>query len=197
MAIISWRWGSASALGVQHIVARARQRHRLGSRAASLVDPPLAVEPCLRLKRPAFVKIAEAIGTERAAHRIVGELTDAGYASRQRVGRRDHYSVQAQLPIPDPRARRRRVGELLAILAARSRTARERVATRSPSCGRAARQLDVAGAGGEVVAKLMRAAANTGGWCELEQVLSDDRRRAVYANAHAVRWVVEEDEARA
>ena len=56
--------------------------------------------------------------------------------------------------------------------------------------------LTVAGAAGEVVAKLVHAAANAGGWCELEQVLPDDRRHAVYVNAHAVRWVVEEDEAR-
>jgi hypothetical protein len=56
--------------------------------------------------------------------------------------------------------------------------------------------LTVAGAAGEVVVKLMHAAADTGGWCELEQVLSDARRRAVYVNAHAVRWVVEEDEPR-
>jgi hypothetical protein len=57
--------------------------------------------------------------------------------------------------------------------------------------------LTVAGMAGDVVVKLMHAAANMGGWCELEQVLSDDRLRAVYVNAHAVRWVVEEDQARA
>jgi hypothetical protein len=57
--------------------------------------------------------------------------------------------------------------------------------------------LTVAGACGEVVVKLMQATANTGGWCELEQVLPDDRRRTVYVNAHAVRWIVDEDEARA
>ena len=57
--------------------------------------------------------------------------------------------------------------------------------------------LTVAGASGDVVAKLVQAASNAGGWCELEQVLPDDGRRAVYVNARAVRWVVEEDEARA
>jgi hypothetical protein len=56
--------------------------------------------------------------------------------------------------------------------------------------------LTVAGPCSEVVVKLMQAAANTGGWCELEQVLSDDRRRTVYVNAHAVRCVVDEDQAR-
>jgi hypothetical protein len=57
--------------------------------------------------------------------------------------------------------------------------------------------LTVVGAGSELVVKLMQAEENTGGWCELEQVLPDDRRRTVYVNAHAVRWVVDEDESRA
>ena len=56
--------------------------------------------------------------------------------------------------------------------------------------------LTVAGAGRELVGKLMQAEENTYGWCELEQVLPDDRRRTVYVNAHAVRWVVDEDESR-
>ena len=57
--------------------------------------------------------------------------------------------------------------------------------------------LTVVGAGGEVVVKLRQAEENTGGWCELEQVLPDDRRRTVYVNARAVRSVVDEDESRA
>ena len=57
--------------------------------------------------------------------------------------------------------------------------------------------LTVAGASGELVVKLMQAEENTGGWCELEQVLPDDRRRTVYVNARAVRSVVDEDESRA
>jgi hypothetical protein len=57
--------------------------------------------------------------------------------------------------------------------------------------------LTVAGAGSELVVKLTRAEENTGGWCELEQVLPDDRRRTVYVNARAVRSVVDEDESRA
>jgi hypothetical protein len=56
--------------------------------------------------------------------------------------------------------------------------------------------LTVAGAACGVVVKLMQAAAKAGGWCELEQVLTDDKRRTVYVNAHAVRWIVDEDKAR-
>ncbi|MDQ3934204.1 MAG: winged helix-turn-helix domain-containing protein [Actinomycetota bacterium] len=54
--------------------------------------------------------------TERAAHRIVGELEASGYVARRRIGRRNHYTVNAHLPLPDPLAGERRVGELLAIL---------------------------------------------------------------------------------
>jgi hypothetical protein len=73
----------------------------------------IAQDPGARLR-----DIGEAVGiTERAAHRIVAELTDAGYVSRRRVGRRNHYTIQSQLPLPDPLARGQRVGDLLAILA--------------------------------------------------------------------------------
>jgi len=46
---------------------------------------PIAYDPGVRLR-----EIGDAVGiTERAAHRIVGELTAAGYISRERLGRRE------------------------------------------------------------------------------------------------------------
>jgi predicted transcriptional regulator len=72
----------------------------------------IANDPAVRLR-----EIGEAVGiTERAAHRIVGELAGAGYISRERRGRRNHYTVQHHLPLPDPLARGQRVGDLLAVL---------------------------------------------------------------------------------
>lgn len=72
----------------------------------------IAEDPGIRLR-----EIGETVGiTERAAHRIVGELADAGYVSRRRVGRRNRYAVRSDLPLPDPFARDRRVGDLLAVL---------------------------------------------------------------------------------
>jgi hypothetical protein len=63
-------------------------------------------------------EIGQAVGiTERAAHRIVVELAAAGYISRRRNGRRNHYTIQPELPLPDPLARKQRIGDLLAILA--------------------------------------------------------------------------------
>lgn len=72
----------------------------------------IANDPGIRLR-----EIGDAVGiTERAAHRIVGELTAAGYLARERVGRRNRYTVESQLPLPDPLARGRSVGDLLAVL---------------------------------------------------------------------------------
>jgi MarR family len=74
----------------------------------------IADDPGVRLR-----DIGERVGiTERAAHRIVVELAAAGYITRQRNGRRNHYTINADFPIPDPIAREQNVGELLEILTA-------------------------------------------------------------------------------
>jgi hypothetical protein len=73
----------------------------------------LAQDPGARLR-----DIGATVGiTERAALRIVGELEDAGYVTRRRVGRRSQYTIQTDLPLPDAPAHHQRVGDLLAILA--------------------------------------------------------------------------------
>src|SRR6478609_11325749 len=80
----------------------------------------IARDPGIRLR-----DIGDRVGiTERAAHRIVVELADAGYITRERNGRRNRYTVNAHLPLPDPIAREQNVGELLAILTSPSRTER-------------------------------------------------------------------------
>jgi DNA-binding MarR family transcriptional regulator len=62
-------------------------------------------------------EIGDRVGiTERAAHRIVGELEASGYVARRRDGRRNHYTVNADASLPDPLASEQRVSELLAIL---------------------------------------------------------------------------------
>jgi DNA-binding MarR family transcriptional regulator len=72
----------------------------------------IAHDPGIRLR-----EIGEAVGiTERAAHRIVGELAAAGYISRTRAGRRNRYTIRSQLPVPDPLVREQKVGDLLAVL---------------------------------------------------------------------------------
>jgi predicted HTH transcriptional regulator len=80
----------------------------------------IAQDPGIRLR-----EIGERVGiTERAAHRIVVELTDAGYITRERNGRRNHYTINAHFPLPDPIAREQNVGELLTILAGPPQTKR-------------------------------------------------------------------------
>jgi DNA-binding MarR family transcriptional regulator len=74
----------------------------------------IAQDPAVRLR-----EIGETVGiTERAAHRIIVELADAGYVTRRRTGRRNHYTIRTDLPVPDPLARNRRVGDLLSVLSA-------------------------------------------------------------------------------
>ncbi len=74
----------------------------------------IADDPGVRLR-----DVGEAVGiTERAAHRIVAELADAGYIARERNGRRNRYTIRSHLPLPDPLAREQKIGDLLGILAA-------------------------------------------------------------------------------
>jgi hypothetical protein len=72
----------------------------------------IAHDPAVRLR-----DIGDRIGiTERAAHRIVGELAQAGYLSRERRGRRNHYTITTDRPLPDAVAGDRKIGELLSVL---------------------------------------------------------------------------------
>jgi hypothetical protein len=80
----------------------------------------IARDPGIRLR-----EVGDRIGiTERAAHRIVVELAGAGYITRQRNGRRNHYTINSHFPLPDPIAREQSVGELLAVLNAPPKTTR-------------------------------------------------------------------------
>ncbi len=74
----------------------------------------IADDPGVRLR-----EVSERIEiTERAAHRIVAELVADGYITRERRGRRNHYTIDAALPLPDSVGPVERVGDLLAILTA-------------------------------------------------------------------------------
>jgi DNA-binding MarR family transcriptional regulator len=73
----------------------------------------IARDPAVRLR-----EIGDQVGiTERAAHRIVGQLVDAGYLGRERNGRRNRYTITTSRRLPDPLARDRSISDLLGVLA--------------------------------------------------------------------------------
>lgn len=72
----------------------------------------IANDPGARL-----TSIAAELGvTERTAFGIVADLTDAGYVIKHKDGRRNRYSIQSHLPLPDPIVPRRTIGEVLDLL---------------------------------------------------------------------------------
>ena len=75
----------------------------------------IAHDPDVRMR-----DIAASLGiTERRAHGIVADLTDAGYLIKSKEGRRNRYEVQTHLPIPEPTGRERAIGEVLDLLGGR------------------------------------------------------------------------------
>jgi DNA-binding transcriptional ArsR family regulator len=56
--------------------------------------------------------------TERSAYRILSDLVEAGYLSRKRVGRHNHYQLDPALPLGDPVVGMHTVSELLEALEA-------------------------------------------------------------------------------
>lgn len=72
----------------------------------------LARQPDLTLR-----EMAEQVGiTERAIHRIVGELEHAGVVTKVREGRRNHYELDLSVPMRHPLEDDKTVGDLLRAL---------------------------------------------------------------------------------
>lgn len=72
----------------------------------------IADDPELRLR-----DLATALAiTERSAYAIVADLAEAGYVLKVRDGRRNRYSIQHHMPLPDSTGRERTVGEILGLL---------------------------------------------------------------------------------
>ena len=72
----------------------------------------LAANPDLTLR-----EVAQLVGiTERAAHRIVGELEAEGALMRERQGRRNHYEVRPDFPLRHELEKHNTVGRLLKLL---------------------------------------------------------------------------------
>ena len=64
-----------------------------------------------------FRDIAQMVGiTERAAQRIVADLVESGYVESERIGRRNHYRVNADTAMRHPAQEGHDIGELLRLL---------------------------------------------------------------------------------
>jgi DNA-binding transcriptional ArsR family regulator len=103
----------------------------------------IANDPGLRLR-----DMAEVLNiTERSAYAIVADLTEAGYVLKERDGRRNRYSIQHDMPLPDSTNHERTVGEVLNLLVGTQSSRRKsvngskaRAAAARPRKARAARR---------------------------------------------------------
>lgn len=74
----------------------------------------IATSPTVRMR-----DIAATVGvTERTVSQIVSDLERAGYLTKIRVGRSNHYEVHGELPLRHPQHRHHTVGELIRFLEA-------------------------------------------------------------------------------
>jgi hypothetical protein len=72
----------------------------------------IAHDPGVRLR-----DIADVLGiTERSVYGIVTDLAGGGYVVKEKDGRRNHYQVQTDLPLPEPISGERTIGEVLGLL---------------------------------------------------------------------------------
>ena len=72
----------------------------------------LAEEPTLRIR-----DVADKCGiTERGAQRIVTDLEESGIVTRSREGRRNHYTINKQLPMRHAHEAHKTVNDLLALV---------------------------------------------------------------------------------
>src|SRR4029453_1829382 len=72
----------------------------------------IARDPGVRLR-----DLAVALGTtERTAFGVVADLSQAGYVTKRKGGRRNPYEVEAPRPLRESRPRERTIGALPALL---------------------------------------------------------------------------------
>jgi DNA-binding IclR family transcriptional regulator len=82
----------------------------------------VAEDPSIRI-----ADVAKRVGiTERSVQGILSDLVDQGYVTRTRVGRRNHYKIDRQMPLRHLETQHHRLGELLALLSAPGKPSRRR-----------------------------------------------------------------------
>ncbi len=82
-----------------------------------------------RRPRSTAREIGDEVGiTERAAHKIIRDLEEDGYITKAKVGRRNRYRIDPDVPIKDEPSDAA-VGELLAMLGWKRRRGRSKAST--------------------------------------------------------------------
>ena len=78
-------------------------------------------------------EIGDIVGiTERAAHKIIKDLDEAGYITKMKVGRRNKYKIHPDVPIKDEISDSA-VGELLVMLGWKRRGRKEQYLRAKPA----------------------------------------------------------------
>lgn len=68
----------------------------------------------------ALREVAVQVGiTERAVQRIVMELEEGGFVTRQKIGRKNHYQVSKNKPLRHRLEAHRKIGDLLNLIASK------------------------------------------------------------------------------
>ena len=84
-------------------------------------------------RRSTAREIGDAVGiTERAAHKLIRDLEEAGYITKTKVGRKNQYRIHPDVPLKDE-VSDAAVGELLVILGWKPR--KRRAKTETPKKG--------------------------------------------------------------
>ncbi len=86
-----------------------------------LTNHALVLVCIARERRASMRAMAGCVGiTERAVQEIVNDLAEAGYITRRRVGARNVYELNCELPLRHPLVRGAAIGELLSPLVNRA-----------------------------------------------------------------------------
>lgn len=82
-----------------------------------------------RHPRRTLREIGDAVGiTERAAHKIINDLEEAGFVSKEKIGRRNVYRIHPEVPLKERVRSDAAARELLTMLGWKPRKSRSKAA---------------------------------------------------------------------
>ena len=93
-----------------------------------LTNHGLVMAAVARHPRSTAREIGDTVGiTERATHKFIKDLEEAGYLTKHRVGRKNHYRIHADVPLKDE-VTDAAVGEFLVMVGAKRRRSTSKTA---------------------------------------------------------------------